>query len=53
MGQIIFDILLILVDAWIIFDEDTHKLSKCLALLAIILLSISVILHMLEMSGTI
>jgi hypothetical protein len=48
MKNIIFDILVILVDGWVIFDEDTDKLSKCLALLAIILLIISIAMRVLS-----
>ena len=51
MGKIIFDLLLILADIWVIFDKETPKLLKCLALFAILILIICVTLQVLKMIG--
>lgn len=48
MKNIIFDLLLILVDSWVIFDKDSPKTLKYLALLGIILLIISIAMRVLS-----
>ncbi len=53
MGRIIFDLLIILGNIWVISSKDSTKLSKRLSLLAIILLTVSVIMQVLEMIGTV
>ena len=48
MKKIIFDLLVILADAWVIFKKDSPKPLKYLALLAIILLIISITMRVLS-----
>lgn len=48
MGHIIFDLLIVLADILVIFDKDSPETLKRLALLAIILLMISIILRLLN-----
>lgn len=49
MGHIIFDLLIILGNIWVVFDKDVDKPLKRLALTAIILLVISVTIQVLGM----
>jgi len=42
MGRIIFDLVLILANIWIIFDKDSPTSLKRFALLGVILLTLSV-----------
>lgn len=51
MGRIVFDLLIILGNIWVITDEDMPKISKRLSLLAVVLLVISVILQVLDING--
>lgn len=51
MGRIIFDLLIILGNIWVISSKHSTKLSKRLSLLAIILLTISVTIQVLEVIG--
>lgn len=53
MKNIIFDLLMILAESWVIFDKDSPEVLKRFALLGIILLEIYVILQVLEMNGII
>ena len=48
MKNIIFDLLIILADGWVIFNEDSPKALKYLALLGIILLIISITMRVLS-----
>lgn len=50
MGHIIFDLILILANIWVIFDKDSPEVLKRFALLGVILLGIYVILQVLEMN---
>lgn len=53
MKNIIFDLILILANIWVIFDEDSPKPLKRFALLGVILLLVYVIIQVLEMNGII
>ena len=48
MKNIIFDLLIILAGGWVIFDEDSPKTLKYLALLGVILLIISITMRVLS-----
>lgn len=51
MGPIIFDLIIILGDILVLFDNDTPEFLKYLAVLAIILLTISIAIRVLRMTG--
>lgn len=52
MGHIIFDLIIILGDIWVLFnDEDDSGISKGMAIIGIILLTISITMRVLDMTG--
>jgi hypothetical protein len=53
MGYIMFDLVIILGDILVLFDDNTPVFLKYLAVLAIILLTISITMRILNMTGII